>query len=361
MIALNAILSRREGVDYLFSRGNQKALRETVNNLWQSCLWHSIDPKWLQPAYENCMEKIQDVEQGRTTYGDEDNQGLIEISNVLRRALDDKLFLSMMSTHSPSYLIHGLPDIPKKKWSWLGGHPGVYVDNDGTQSHSLVGGDNVVDITSEIAHSKKNTSALWVYDDSKDTLDTMAVHSRKRKIELAASASENGEEQPKQLAFVGAADLESAILYSTTSSKLNYLVNQIKRYHQTEKCIIFSQHWNEIQEIFTALRLVKVRALMYLDSKMVSSVPDDAYTDYVFNVFLHRAMPKGHKPFSHLTPPIRPMLSSCLFRSQHMASTCRLHLEYILSVLFGKQLWNNRPSKELTELAKQNRYTLRPL
>jgi hypothetical protein len=271
MIALNAILSRREGPDYLFSRGNQKALRETVHNLWQSCLWHSIDPQWLQPAYDNCLEKIEDIETGRTTYGEEDNQALNEIRDVLRRALDDKLFLAMMTTHSPSYLIFGLPDIPKRKWAWLEGHPGIYTHKDLPDSHAIVGGDTVVDITNEIAHVKENAATVWVYDENQDSLDTLAGHNRKRKLELLNDATVTNEEKPQPLAFIGKSDLEPALLYSTTSSKLNYLVNQVKKYHRTEKCIIFSQHWNEIQEIYTAFRLVKVRALMYLDSKMVSN------------------------------------------------------------------------------------------
>lgn len=274
MIALNAILSRREGPDYLFSRGNQKALRETVHNLWQSCLWHSIDPQWLQPAYDNCVEKIEDIEQGRTTYGEEDNGALKEIRDVFLRALNDKLFLSMMTTHSPSYLISGLPELLKRKWGWMDGHSGIYMNNDVPSAHAIVGGDTIVDITAEVAHSKEVTENLWVYDESQGTLDTLAVHNRKRKLALATGSTEQETQEhvSRPLTFVGKSDLQSANLHSTTSSKLNYLVNQIKKYNSTEKCIIFSQHWNEIQEIYTALRLVKVRALMYLDSKMVSCV-----------------------------------------------------------------------------------------
>lgn len=313
MIALNAILSRREGPDYLFSRGNQKALRETVHNLWQSCLWHSIDPQWLQPAYDNCVEKIEDIEHGRATYGEEDNNALKEIRDVLLRALNDKLFLSMMTTHSPSYLVSDLPDIAKRKWGWLRGHPGIYVSEDIQSSHAIVGGETVVDITAEIAHSKEVSDNLWVYDESQDALDTMALHNRKRKLALAkANEPENHEHISKPLTFIGKSDLQEANLHSTTSSKLNYLVNQIKRYHSTEKCIIFSQHWNEIQEIYTALRLVKIRALMYLDSKMVSKVEGHQKSMWRIslndNLTVHRVILRGHRRYWHSTPQIIPML-----------------------------------------------------
>lgn len=274
MVALNAILSRREGQDYLFSRGNQKALRETIHNLWQSCLWHSIDPQWLQPAYDNCVEKIEDIEKGLTTYGEEDNNALKEIRDVLLRALNDKLFLAMMTTHSPSYLISNLPDIPKRKWGWLNGHPGIYVEKGVPARHAIVSGETVTDITAEVTNSHQATDNLWVYDEAQDILETMAQHNRKRKLTQphGGNEAEIPEAVPRPLTFIGKSDLYAANVYSTTSSKINYLVNQVKRCHKTEKCIIFSQHWNEIQEIYTALRLVKVRSMMYLDSKMVSNV-----------------------------------------------------------------------------------------
>ncbi|KAI9284162.1 P-loop containing nucleoside triphosphate hydrolase protein [Umbelopsis sp. AD052] len=268
MVALNAVLSRREGPDYLFSRGNQKALRETIHNLWQSCLWHSIDPQWLQPAYDNCVEKIDDIDKGLTTYGEEDNNALKEIRDVLLRALNDKLFLAMMTTHSPSYLISNLPDIPRRKWGWLNGQPGIYVENGVPARHAIVSGETVTDITAEVINSHQATDNLWVYDETEDRLETMAQHNRKRKLPHMSGGIEVQEPVPRPLAFIGKSDLYNANVYSTTSSKINYLVNQVKNCHETEKCIIFSQHWNEIQEIYTALRLVRVRAMMYLDSKM---------------------------------------------------------------------------------------------
>ncbi|KAF1806598.1 SNF2 family N-terminal domain-containing protein [Mucor lusitanicus] len=257
MISLNAILSKREGPDYLFTAKNHKALRETVFNLWQSCLWHSVDLKLLQMAYDNCAEKCLDVEQGTSDYGDE-NKDLVKIRQVLFDALDNKMFMCMMGQHAPSYVVQGLPSLFKETWGWLKGDHGVY-EPLGTlpwDDHCIVSADCVFEAMDVVVAAKNDdTKDLFVYDGSNQTL-----------------VSEQEQQPEGQLTYYTRNAFSDARVLSSSSVKINYLVNQVCKYQATEKCIIFSQHYNEMYEIYLALELARVRVLMYQDNKLVSIV-----------------------------------------------------------------------------------------
>lgn len=312
MIGLNAILSKREGPDYLFTAKNHKALRETVFNLWQSCLWHSVDFKLLQMAYDNCTEKCLDVERGTSDYGDE-NKDLVRIRQVLFHALDDKMFVCMMGQHAPSYVVQGLPPLFRETWGWLKGDHGVY-EPLGTlpwDDHCVVSAERVFEAMDAIIAAKNDdTKDLFVYDGSNQTLvsvqefeaskkkknHTQEMATRKNKANVSGKAlpvggkrsssstlaeeipymkmdEDDGEEdqqQPhSQLTYYTRNAFSDARVLSSSSVKINYLVNQICKYQETEKCIIFSQHYNEMYEIYLALELARVRVLMYQDNKLV--------------------------------------------------------------------------------------------
>jgi hypothetical protein len=301
MISLNAILSKREGPDYLFSSKNFKALRETVHNLWQSCLWHSVDIKLLQVSYDNCVEKCLDVGQGRSDYGAE-NIDLIRIRDVLDHALQTDLFLCMMSQHSPSYVIQGLPRLFEESWGWLKGNHGAYrpLGQLPWDDHCIIGAEKVFEAMTIIRTSfrEEDTKALFVYngaDKSLLSVEELEANARKKKEaatktkkkrsqdiaketngnetiasnELLQNETHLEREEPEQRTFYTRNAFSDARVLSSSSVKINYLVNQINRYQSNEKCIIFSQHYNEMYEIYLALQLAKVRVLMYQDSRMV--------------------------------------------------------------------------------------------
>ncbi|CAO3660261.1 unnamed protein product [Rhizopus stolonifer] len=66
--------------------------------------------------------------------------------------------------------------------------------------------------------------------------------------------------------------LEKARVTGVTSSKLSYLMSQIIRFHQKEKCIVFAQRHNERVEIYLLLkRLTKIRVLIYHENKTTNT------------------------------------------------------------------------------------------
>lgn len=296
MISLNAILSKREGADYLFSPKNFKSLRETVHNLWQSCLWHSVDLELAQKALENCIEACTYVEQGRSDYGAE-NKDLWRIRDVLHHALNDTMFTCMMTHHSPSYVVQGLPNLFKEAWGWLKGDHGAYYNNtSGTllpwDDYCVVEADKIIDAMSIVTSTRDEFTNLFVYNGADHSLKSvqefqqakkqLSIQKKKKSSSTsekslpgankeAEEEEEKGEEKPPdQLTFYTRNAFSDAKVLSSSSGKINYLVNQVYRYQTTEKCIIFSQHYNEMYEIYLALQLAKIRVLMYQDSRMVS-------------------------------------------------------------------------------------------
>lgn len=309
MISLNAILSKREGPDYLFTTKNHKALRETVFNLWQSCLWHSVDLKLLKMAYDNCVEKCLDIEQGRSDYGDE-NKDLVKIREVLHHALDTSMFMCMMGQHAPSYVVQGLPILFKETWGWLKGDHGAYEPLGVLpwDDHCVIGAERVFEAMDVIAAAKNDeTKDLFVYNGSDQTL--VSVHEfelnkkrmkhaaemalKKKKPKVSGKMLPGGSDSPQtascmemddqdeeideknqkdqdQLTYYTRNAFSDARVLSSSSVKINYLVNQIYKYQATEKCIIFSQQYNEMYEIYLALELARVRVLMYQDNKLVN-------------------------------------------------------------------------------------------
>ena len=255
MISLNAILSKREGADYLFSPKNFKSLRETVHHLWQSCLWFSVDIKLVQLAFENCVEKCIDVQQDRSDYGNE-NQDLERIKDVLQHALNDRMFVCIMSHHSPSYVVQGLPPLFRQTWGWLRGDHGAYRPTHALSwdDHCVIAADTMMDV---LDHINKGDETLYVYD---GTLKTRQIFDKQPPKE---------DSDAQQLTFYNRNAFSDARILSSSSVKINYLVNQIIRYQATEKCIIFSQHYNEMYEIYLALKLAKLRVLMYGERNMV--------------------------------------------------------------------------------------------
>lgn len=239
MISLNAILSQREGPDYLFSSKNVKSLRETVHNLWQSCFWYSIDAALLTMAQTNCAQACAEIERGVADYGDE-NEDLFRIQAVLAEAQENEVFIKLMQHPSPALKVVGLPEVFRDCW-------GMSQDQE-----CLMSQDRVV---SEMDYLKRKQDSDYAY-----VFDGHRL--------LPADEAEKDTDRP--MTFYTANALSDAKVMATTSSKLNYLVNQIMKYQATEKCIIFTQHYNEMVEIYLILtKLMKQRVLTYQEQRMV--------------------------------------------------------------------------------------------
>ncbi|CAO3608684.1 unnamed protein product [Cunninghamella echinulata] len=359
LISLNAILSKREGPDYLFSKKNVKSLRETVSNMRQSCTWHSIDIPSLKSSYSNCIEKLKQVDEGKENYGAEDELGLRQIKDLFEMALNDTVFMDMMTKHEVSFVVQGLPKLFREQWGWSQGDYGAYLpmcDNDNGHNdnknnnhsiqnpwndHCVISGDILVDLVHYLTDSKMQDDrmGIYVYDSESSTIESTELYEKSKQFIEKIIMKDNNKKKNKQVATKQWDRITSNIIRKkiyqlvhekealssspsssisvtkslnipldqlemdeeetnyvreklndatgmtfytrnvfkevqvlcSSSSKINYLVDQILTYHSNEKCIIFSQYYNEMQEIYLALKLVKVRTLMYLESSMTNN------------------------------------------------------------------------------------------
>ncbi|RUS21339.1 SNF2 family N-terminal domain-containing protein [Endogone sp. FLAS-F59071] len=96
---------------------------------------------------------------------------------------------------------------------------------------------------------------------------------------------------------------ERTALLATTSSKLDYLINEVRKHTVTgEKCVIFSQWWNEMQAIVETLQLAKVRCLLYSTKMCICtlaparSLTQHNYIQYIGGLFRHSY---GHQTCCH--------------------------------------------------------------
>lgn len=227
-----------------------------------------------------------------------------------------------MGQHAPSYVVQGLPPLFRETWGWLKGDHGVY-EPLGTlpwDDHCVVSAERVF-VAMDVITAAKNddTKDLFVYDGSNQTLvsvqefeasqkkkkhaQEMAMRKNKANVsgkalpaggrssssssDIGTSAEqalymkmnedddgEQGQQQTQgQLTYYTRNAFSDARVLSSSSVKINYLVNQVCKYQATEKCIIFSQHYNEMHEIYLALELARVRVLMYQDNKLVKQNP----------------------------------------------------------------------------------------
>ncbi|ORX47171.1 hypothetical protein DM01DRAFT_1327182 [Hesseltinella vesiculosa] len=365
LISLNAILSERVGPDYLFSKQNSSALRQTISNMLQSCTWLSADMASVYAAHSHCKKALDKIHTKGHTFGQRDDADLERILWILDQAIADPVFVAMMSKHEVSFVVQGLPPLMREQWGWHNGARGAYqpISTDVWHDHCLVSGDIVIDLSNDVKATKNDPSKnLYVYNSRTRILESTEVYDKRqldrkrsqtsplrrkvRKVRAkeaddapsnppANQAKTNKKKKPMmkkpkpvlpsseliasmlpaktpsvQLAPAGNAtatqppttphgnskkrklhphahineqddsDVTAMTFYTrnvfsdvrvlcSTSVKINYLVDQVLRYQHKEKCIIFCQYYNEMQEIYLALRLVNVRVLMYPHSQML--------------------------------------------------------------------------------------------
>lgn len=284
MVGLNAILSKHRGRDYIFDPENTKEIQEAVHNLCQSCFWRSVESRWLQASHDNCVVTVDAIENGEKNFGD-DNDTLRQIKTVLDDALSDRLFVEMMDKHSPLYIVSGLPRLLKEKWGCSRGVPGVYAQED----ICVVEGGIMYNLKKNIELAADHLRSIYVHNVTDDFVETVEGYQEKREqrmIEKAYQDPVDDEAQKRvELVFYNANAFKDTKVLCSTSTKVNYLIDEIRERQHSEKCVIFAQHQEEVQEIGAALQLANVNVLMYNDSKAVRDTTRALFNASAYSTF----------------------------------------------------------------------------
>ncbi|KAJ3165695.1 hypothetical protein HDU88_003888 [Geranomyces variabilis] len=227
-IGANAVLSQREHRDYFFHPRQAAALRDVIGNLQESCFW--LSPKGFIKDVEGTLENVREglMKAADRGYPPEDVDHLLSIERVLTAALADPLWCAVMPY-----------------------------------------GDLVFEVRGSAAAVGKPLSAKFISIDppltSRAPANTALITGDQLERYLDAKKARKRQGMDHEPAAEGALDLTA-----TSSVKLTYLANEILKYSQSEKIIIYCQFEREIYYLHELCRLAKVRCILFHKQMRVS-------------------------------------------------------------------------------------------
>ncbi|KAJ1725807.1 hypothetical protein LPJ53_000068 [Coemansia erecta] len=227
---INAILTERAGRDYFFHPENKQHLRRIVKNLFLSCFWFPISLKHISDGITNGQRALELWKQGKKPYSDKDVSTLEQSVGVLVQASDDSEWTFVAQSETVGYWVDGLPQKLTKSMfrppSASGDNPSRIATPDQLQ---------------EIATCAKEMTTA-ADDDMPPRIINISPHEYEQ--------------------------LRSSTIPSCTSNKIAYIVDQVQRFHQSEKCIVFVNSPSEVLLVHDALGLARILHLVYANQGM---------------------------------------------------------------------------------------------
>ncbi|KAJ2397077.1 hypothetical protein GGI05_000822 [Coemansia sp. RSA 2603] len=230
---INAILTERTGRDYFFHPENKQHLRRIVKNLFLSCFWFSISLKHISDGVSNGQRALELWKQGKKPYSDKDVSTLKQSIGVLVQASTDSEWTFVAQSETVGYWVNGLP---QKLTKSMFRAPSSLDDN---PAHIAT----AVQLQEIAEHAKEMTAAAD--DDMPPRIVNISPHEYEQ--------------------------LRSSTVHSCTSNKIAYIVDQIQRFHHSEKCIVFVNSLSEVLLVHEALGLARILHLMYANQGMSRS------------------------------------------------------------------------------------------
>ncbi|KAF9956181.1 hypothetical protein BGZ72_002962 [Mortierella alpina] len=301
LIQANAVLTERVDQDYFFHPSNRKHLARVIENLKDGCFWYPGGDDYknqLQSALMHVQRGIQkhkEADGGK--YSDQDVQLLVEICDHIKRALRDHSWNTIQRTQEVGYYCKGLPQIVQEKYALIPSlELGTVVDELEDEVGLSMGAENgasgsawirsanpfalglpavgeeeqvCVMLAKQITHLRTEV-AKYEQDMDDESLNGRDEEHQSLPVETDEWASTSADHQPmnaqEESSMSEAMVLErlrQARIVSSTSSKLNYVISQVLRHHNSEKCIVFCQSRTAMYYIHEYLTLAKVRCRMY--------------------------------------------------------------------------------------------------
>ncbi|KAI9207268.1 SNF2 family N-terminal domain-containing protein [Polychytrium aggregatum] len=259
LIGANAVLSEREDEDYLFHPRNAKSLRLAIRNIQQSCFWYAGSEQGellrrIRDSYHLCVEELDKyTPEHRPNWSNDDVYLLKSCVAALKEALDSKVWEGISSVSELCYLLDHVPDF-LQEFAVVPGHHLVRTKPlEPVSEHEVcLATGHTLEIIRHIIRVRQTAEAQGK-DPSVDSEE--ACNRTLRKLS-------------KCFEHVGVDDIADALILATSSQKLNYIIDQIKKHYRTDKIIIYCQHDMEIHYIHEALRLAKIRCLLFHRMKM---------------------------------------------------------------------------------------------
>lgn len=305
-LASNAILSEREGKDYLFDPNQKSQVRALVNNLRAASFWWT---GWKADDLSSLIDNIKEFTEKRKEKNyitSHDSHLLQESIKYAIEALESSSWKYFSEFDEMGYMVSGLSKKDCIAWTSFTPVPGR--DNiHNTSKHnqkqhlSILRGKTILEMQKYIS-SKAFSSSI--------DLDQFRQHgiefkSFKTKPQVSKKSPTNANLGPKS-SFIQPnpgfqskpffdeylpknCHLQNAYITATASAKLTYIINKVLEVYQTEKIIIFFDNANTGYHLADTMMLLGIDYLLY-----VGGLPHATKAEYLttfntserFRVFL---------------------------------------------------------------------------
>ncbi|TDL24898.1 hypothetical protein BD410DRAFT_851421 [Rickenella mellea] len=318
-IAINAIDSERRDIDYLFHPRNVKRVSETMDNITQALFWH-VDPNTFDKELQQTVGRAEKAQQNAS----ERNQPVRDIIMIakaryhLTLAASDDIWRSFQSGLEVPYRVHGMPLRLRHPWGIVPGQPDdmplflyplramrlrdAVVTKPLSTEERLVEYADFVRAAEEavIAREKsklrkKSSRSHHAEEDSAKLMSRgvmSAMESKKKaeefqnEVKLAHERlkaffqddDHEGQHSTHRVSVPGSAidndrgdrshlyatsPLAAVQIRNSTSTKLNYILNEVLQHAPEEKILIFSKMPFTLSHIAEGLELIGVKSLLF--------------------------------------------------------------------------------------------------
>ncbi|CAK5265119.1 unnamed protein product [Mycena citricolor] len=284
VVAINAVTSEREGLDYFFHQKNTKHLQEVIQNFSQVMFW-SVDENLYNAAeimQQDYVSKFQDKLAERP----DDAKLLRDAVDSLSHAWSDTLWRAIQQDPNVPFRVHGLDPALFAAWTRTPSAEG-FMHSDRIQGlralvleRPLTSADALVERAGDDARrrkaleremqrgTKKRKKGEKGAGPSVAAADPRAVQ-KGLEIEAAIESLDDAQlvdaanEPQYASALVAQSLIAHTRLGSTGSSKLNYIINEVLEHSPREKILIFSESVLSLAHIADALELVGIEFLRF--------------------------------------------------------------------------------------------------
>ncbi|KAL6818608.1 P-loop containing nucleoside triphosphate hydrolase protein [Trichoderma sp. SZMC 28013] len=284
MIVFNSVQSQREDMDYFFHQKQRKALLQIVQNLKQASFFggsfFTADEvaKSVETAEKFLVER-------KVSISPEDEALLQEAIQFGNLAMTNKLRNLTNQFHEMAVSVTGFPGNAGESWSL----DGSSAENGICTSTSMLL--SLQKLIYNAAGSEEKLNSLLNGDlISEGTLERIKLlnaaapekdsKSKEKSSETLAGNTKLGDDSPKKARSHGvngieprtlaaesfAGPLEQTKITATVSAKLSYLIDNLVKYQEEEKIIVFYENENVAWYLASMLDVLQIQHLIYAKS-----------------------------------------------------------------------------------------------
>lgn len=278
LIMLNAALSQEKGKDYFFHTGNKKALASVMENLAMAC-FHFAGFGFLrhvQRAHNHIMQQLNKPHGVAKQF----KQQAVEALHQISVALQDQTWCEHVQQGDVLYKAEHPEERLLLAWSrrgsvWLTSEELLLLRNEYHKkaAHVLDAKGLFEELLKCGIQNKHRKTGCTV---------SSASHRSPKTISTPKRSEPFLNELPSRMSSLPTA-FEDVFVHTSTSTKLNAILQEILEAVPDEKVLVFSTLHQVLNELANALELCKVPFLFY-----VSGMPQHLRNTYV-NAFMHKS------------------------------------------------------------------------